>query len=121
MGEDVRGISAADQQTILFVDLRGFSQWALRAEDTDVAELLRGVDAAVTEVVEARAGVVVKRLGDGAMAVFAECDSAVEAAFAGDRRRSVTIRVERIPAEASGRASIAVALIGSGRTTSAWT
>ncbi len=81
LGEDVRGVAAGDQQTILFVDLRGFSQWALRAEDADVAELLRGVDAAVTEVVEARAGVVVKRLGDGAMAVFAECDSAVEAAF----------------------------------------
>jgi adenylate cyclase len=82
VGEDVRGISAADQQTILFVDLRGFSQWALRAEDGDVAELLRGVDAAVTEVVEARGGVVVKRLGDGAMAMFGDCEWAVEAAFA---------------------------------------
>jgi adenylate cyclase len=81
VGEDVRGISAADQQTILFVDLRGFSQWAMRAEDGDVAELLRRVDAAVTEVVEGRAGVVVKRLGDGAMAVFADCEWAVEAAF----------------------------------------
>lgn len=81
LSEDVRGVSAGDQQTILFVDLRGFSQWALRAEDTDVAELLRGMDAAVTEVVETRGGLVVKRLGDGAMAVFAECGSAAEAAF----------------------------------------
>jgi adenylate cyclase len=82
LGEDVRGVSASDQQTILFVDLRGFSQWALRADETDVADLLRRVDAAVTEVVEARAGIVVKRLGDGAMAVFSECESAAEAAFA---------------------------------------
>jgi class 3 adenylate cyclase len=63
------------------VDLRGFSQWALRADPADVAELLRNVDAAVTAVVEARGGVVVKRLGDGLMAVFAECRPAVEAAF----------------------------------------
>jgi adenylate cyclase len=81
LGEDIRGVSAADQQTILFVDLRGFSQWALRTPDEDVAELLRSVDAAVTEVVEARGGVVVKRLGDGAMAVFTDCGAAVEAAF----------------------------------------
>jgi adenylate cyclase len=81
LGEDVRGVSAGDQQTIMFVDLRGFSQWALRAADTDVAELLRSVDAAVTEVVEARGGVVVKRLGDGAMAIFADCLSAVEVGF----------------------------------------
>ena len=81
LGEDIRGVSAADQQTILFADLRGFSQWALRTPDADVAELLRGVDAVVTEVVETRGGVVVKRLGDGVMAIFAECEFAVEAAF----------------------------------------
>jgi class 3 adenylate cyclase len=81
IGEDVRGVAAADRQSILFVDLRGFSQWALRADDADVAELLRRVDAAVTEAIETRAGVVVKRLGDGAMAIFADCQPAVEAAF----------------------------------------
>jgi class 3 adenylate cyclase len=81
LGEDIRGVSAGDQQTILFVDLRGFSQWALRQPDGDVAELLRSVDATVTEVVEGRGGVVVKRLGDGAMAIFAECEPAVETAF----------------------------------------
>jgi class 3 adenylate cyclase len=81
LGEDIRGVSAGDQQTILFVDLRGFSQWALRTPDADVAELLRSVDATVTEVVEGRGGVVVKRLGDGAMAIFADCELAVETAF----------------------------------------
>jgi adenylate cyclase len=92
LGEDVRGVSAADQQTIVFVDLRGFSQWALRTPDADVAELLRRVDALVTEVVEARGGVVVKRLGDGAMAVFADCESAVEAGFEAIREVG-TIRI----------------------------
>jgi adenylate cyclase len=81
MGEDIRGVAAADQQTIMFGDLRGFSPWALHAPDTQVAELLRRVDAAVTEVVEARHGVVVKRLGDGIMAVFGDCEEGVEAAF----------------------------------------
>jgi adenylate cyclase len=81
LGEDIRGVSAGDQQTILFVDLRGFSQWALRRPDAEVAELLRNVDAAVTEVIEAHGGVLVKRLGDGAMAIFADCQSAVEAGF----------------------------------------
>lgn len=83
LSEDVRGVAAADQQTILFADLRGFSQWALKAREGDVADLLRRVDAAVTEVVEVRDGVVVKRLGDGLMAIFADCPAAVEAAFEG--------------------------------------
>jgi adenylate cyclase len=81
VGEDFRGVAAAEYQSILFADLRGFSQWALKAEDGDVAELLRTVDSVVTAVVETRGGVVVKRLGDGLMAVFAECEPAVAAAF----------------------------------------
>jgi adenylate cyclase len=81
LGEDVRGIAAREEMSILFVDLRGFSQWALRAGDEAAAELLRGVDAVTTEVFETNGGVVVKRLGDGAMTIFAECDSALDAAF----------------------------------------
>ena len=82
LGEDVRGVAAADQQSILFLDIRGFSEWALKARDVDVAELLRRVDAALTAEVEAREGVVVKRLGDGLMSIFADCPAALEAAFA---------------------------------------
>lgn len=78
---DVRGVASSDEQSILFVDLRGFSKWALDAHQDDVAQLLRHVDAVVTEIVEAHDGLVVKRLGDGAMAVFADCAPAVEAAF----------------------------------------
>jgi adenylate cyclase len=78
---DVRGVASGEEQSILFLDLRGFSKWALEAPRTDIAGLLRQVDAVVTEAVEAREGVVVKRLGDGAMAIFADCEPALKAAY----------------------------------------
>jgi adenylate cyclase len=81
LGEDVRGVAAAEEQTILFTDLSGFSPWALNAGDEEAAALLRNADAVITEVVESRDGVVVKRLGDGVMAIFADCEPAVAAAF----------------------------------------
>ena len=81
LGEDIRGVASGEEQWILFVDLRGFSRWALSAGNGDVAELLRSADAVITEAVESREGVVVKRLGDGAMAIFADCEPAVDAAF----------------------------------------
>jgi class 3 adenylate cyclase len=81
LGEDIRGVASGEEQSILFVDLRGFSRWALSAGYRDVADLLRNADAVITEAVESREGVVVKRLGDGAMAIFADCEPAVDAAF----------------------------------------
>jgi adenylate cyclase len=56
--------------TILFTDLVGFSEWALYAGDEDALMLLREVAAAAEPEVLARRGRVVKRLGDGMMAVF---------------------------------------------------
>jgi class 3 adenylate cyclase len=82
LGEDIRGVSSAEEQAILFADLGGFSRWALNAGDGEVADLLRNADAVITAAVESREGVVVKRLGDGVMAIFAECEAAVDAAFA---------------------------------------
>jgi len=82
LGEDLRGVSAAPEQSILFTDLAGFSEWALNADDEKVADLLRRVDALITDAVETRDGVLVKRLGDGAMAIFPDCQLALEAAFA---------------------------------------
>jgi adenylate cyclase len=81
LGEDVRGIASAEEQSLLFVDLLAFSRWAVGASDREVADLLRGADAVITEAVESRDGVVVKRRGDGAMAIFANCEPAVDAAF----------------------------------------
>jgi adenylate cyclase len=56
--------------TVLFTDLVGFSSWALRAGDDEALVALRKVASAVEPPVAAHRGRVVKRLGDGLMAVF---------------------------------------------------
>jgi len=66
--------------TILFTDLVGFSDWVLDAGDDEAVALLREVGEAVERPVRARGGRVVKRLGDGVMAVFEEPGAAVQAA-----------------------------------------
>jgi len=76
---------------ILFTDLAGFSTWALHAGDTMAVELLRRVAKGVEPVVVANRGRVVKRLGDGLMAVF---DSAEQAVAAACEARSATAEVE---------------------------
>lgn len=68
--------------TIVFTDLVGFSSWSLRAGDTATLTLLRKVSKAVEPEVAFRGGHVVKRLGDGIMAVFADAGKAVDAVFA---------------------------------------
>lgn len=67
--------------TILFTDLVEFSAWALEAGDTMAVDLLRRVGEAVEPPIEDRGGRIVKRLGDGLMAVFSEPGEAVHAAF----------------------------------------
>jgi adenylate cyclase len=81
IGEDLRGVSSSDELTILFTDVRGYSQWALEAGDEASLEILRNVDALIAANVEAHGGQVVKRLGDGTMAIFRECPPAVDAAL----------------------------------------
>jgi adenylate cyclase len=66
---------------ILFTDLVGFSDWALSAGDEAALEVLRKVGDAEQKAVSAYKGAVVKRLGDGAMAVFSEAEQAVRAAL----------------------------------------
>jgi adenylate cyclase len=66
---------------ILFTDLVGFSDWALEAGDEAALEVLRRVGDAEQRTVSGNRGAVVKRLGDGAMAVFSESDQAVSAAL----------------------------------------
>lgn len=68
--------------TIVFTDLVGFSSWSLGAGDTATLTLLRKVSAAVEPAVAAGGGRVVKRLGDGVMAVFYRPDKALEAVVA---------------------------------------
>lgn len=64
---------------IVFTDLVAFSSWALEAGDERALELLRQVGAVVEGTIENHDGRVVKRLGDGVMAVFAEPPEALAA------------------------------------------
>jgi len=66
---------------ILFTDLVGFSDWALAAGDEAALEVLRKVGDAEQKAVSGNRGAVVKRLGDGAMAVFSDAEQAVRAAL----------------------------------------
>jgi adenylate cyclase len=66
---------------ILFTDIVGFSSWALDAGDEAALELLRQVAAAEDAAISAHGGSLVKRLGDGAMAVFSAPEEAVHAAL----------------------------------------
>jgi adenylate cyclase len=66
---------------ILFTDLVGFSDWALEAGDEAALEMLRRVGDAEQGAISENGGAVVKRLGDGAMAVFTEAEEAVRAAL----------------------------------------
>jgi adenylate cyclase len=65
--------------TLLFTDLVGFSAWAARAGDDDALELLRTVASRLERAVLSQRGRVVKRLGDGLMAVFPSAQLAFDA------------------------------------------
>jgi adenylate cyclase len=78
---------------IVFTDLVDFSDWALGAGDDAALKLLRDVGRAIEPPVEQRGGEVVKRLGDGMMAVFAKPDAAF-AALCDARDRLGDIRAD---------------------------
>ena len=66
--------------TILFTDLVEFSDWALEAGDEAAVELLRCVAKEVEPAVTDHGGKIVKRLGDGLLAVFSDSNEAIQAA-----------------------------------------
>lgn len=79
---EAQGRGRGDRElAIVFTDLVDFSSWALEAGDEAAIELLRCVGLAVEPALEERGGRIVKRLGDGYMAAFAEAPAAVEAAL----------------------------------------
>ncbi|MDX6649827.1 MAG: hypothetical protein QOJ97_1778 [Solirubrobacteraceae bacterium] len=76
------GRGRGDQEVaLLFTDLVGFSSWALEAGDVAAVELLREVGVVVEGAVADHGGRIVKRLGDGVMAVFPAAQDAVDAAL----------------------------------------
>jgi len=78
---EAQGRGQGDRElAILFTDLAGFSDWALEAGDASAVALLRDVGEAVEPVVSAHGGRIVKRLGDGLMAVFDDPAEAIDAA-----------------------------------------
>lgn len=81
-----RGEGAEVEVALLFTDLADFSSWALDAGDDAAVALLREVADESEAVIRAHRGRVVKHLGDGWMAVFADPADAVSAALQLHRR-----------------------------------
>ena len=77
--ERVSGQPANPEVTLVFTDLVGFSEWSLRAGDDATLKLLRRVTQVAERPLLEAGGHVVKRMGDGAMAVFADPATAVRA------------------------------------------
>ncbi|MBB2993425.1 adenylate cyclase [Mycolicibacterium iranicum] len=77
--ERVSGRPANAEVTLVFTDLVGFSSWSLSAGDDATLRLLRRVSQVVEPPLLASGGHIVKRMGDGLMAVFADPTTAVRA------------------------------------------
>jgi class 3 adenylate cyclase len=77
--ERVSGKPANREVTLVFTDLVGFSAWALKAGDDATLRLLRRVAQVVEPPLLEAGGHIVKRMGDGTMAVFADPATAVRA------------------------------------------
>ncbi|HEY9265408.1 MAG TPA: adenylate/guanylate cyclase domain-containing protein [Mycobacterium sp.] len=80
--ERVSGRPANAEATLVFTDLVGFSAFSLSAGDDATLRLLRRVAQVVEPPLLESGGHIVKRMGDGIMAVFADPATAVRAAIA---------------------------------------
>lgn len=77
--ERVSGRPANREVTLVFTDLVGFSDWSLRVGDDIALRMLRRVTQVTEPPLLEAGGHIVKRMGDGAMAVFADPATAVGA------------------------------------------
>ncbi|MBY0442554.1 MAG: adenylate/guanylate cyclase domain-containing protein [Mycobacteriaceae bacterium] len=83
---------ANPEVTLVFTDLVGFSTWSLHAGDQATLTLLRRVAQAIEPPLLDAGGKIVKRMGDGIMAVFADPVVAVTAVLAAQEAvRSVVV------------------------------
>lgn len=80
--EGVSRRPANAEVTLVFTDLVGFSTWSLQAGDDAALALLRQVARAVEPPLLDAGGHIVKRMGDGLMAVFGDPTVAVRAVLA---------------------------------------
>jgi class 3 adenylate cyclase len=80
--ENVSRRPANSEVTLVFTDLVAFSTWSLEAGDDAALTLLRQVAWAVETPILDAGGHIVKRLGDGIMAVFRSPIGAVKAVLA---------------------------------------
>ncbi len=104
MGQTAGRIPVKADLTILFTDLVEFSNWSMKAGDAAAVDLLRKVSQAIEPPVAANTGKVVKRLGDGIMAVFADPSDALA------REAQARLEEDDDPMSSSKR----VAVIGAG-------
>ena len=79
--ERVSGKPAYSEATLVFTDLVGFSPWSLSAGDAATLRLLRRLSQVVEPPLLEAGGQIVKRMGDGIMAVFSRPATAVRAAI----------------------------------------
>jgi adenylate cyclase len=77
-----------ERVAVVFTDLAAFSEWALKVGDDEAVRLLREVDCAMEPAMRERGGKVVKRMGDGLMAVFSDSGDALDALL--DARERLT-------------------------------
>lgn len=77
---------ANPEVTLVFTDLVGFSDWSLKAGDDAALTLLRHTARAVEPPLLEAGGRIVKRMGDGIMAVFHDPIAAVRAACSAEQR-----------------------------------
>lgn len=82
MTEAVSRRPANPEVTLVFTDLVGYSTWSLEAGDDAALTLLRQVARAVESPLLDAGGHIVKRMGDGIMAVFRRPGTAVRAVMA---------------------------------------
>jgi adenylate cyclase len=80
--ERVSGRPAYGEVTLVFTDLVGFSDWSLRAGDDATLTLLRRVTQVAEPPLLSAGGHIVKRMGDGTMAVFSDAATAIGAVLA---------------------------------------
>lgn len=90
--ERVSGRPANAEVTLVFTDLVGYSAWSLNAGDEATLRLLRRVAQVVEPPLLEAGGHIVKRMGDGLMAVFSDPTTAVRSVIAArDAIRAVEV------------------------------